>query len=115
MVIVMRPDATKEQIQQVARMVREAGLKDHVIEGTDLTVVAVIGDDRKKDIGMFEHGIAHMTVQVEFGTHGRRRAHNGAHSRQQVTFAVVVAIGDHGPMQEQQYGVDSASALQIGE
>jgi len=54
MVIVMRPDATKEQVEHVARLVREMGLTDHVIVGTDLTVVAVIGDDRKKDRGAFE-------------------------------------------------------------
>ena len=54
MVIVMRPDATKQQVEHVAELVREMGLKDHVIEGTDLTVVAVIGDDRKKDRGAFE-------------------------------------------------------------
>ncbi len=30
------------------------GLKDHIIKGTDLTVVAVIGDDRKKDRGTLE-------------------------------------------------------------
>ena len=54
MVVVMRPDATKEQVQQVIARVREMGLKDHVIVGTDLTVVAVIGDDRKKDKGSLE-------------------------------------------------------------
>ena len=54
MVIVMRPDATEQQVEHVASMVREMGLKDHVIVGTDLTVVAVIGDDRKKDSTVFE-------------------------------------------------------------
>lgn len=54
MVIVMHPDATKEQVESVVARVREMGLKDHVIVGTDLTVVAVIGDDRKKDQGVLE-------------------------------------------------------------
>ena len=54
MIIVMRPEATKDQVQHVIDMVREMGLKDHVIVGTDLTVVAVIGDDRKKDKGSVE-------------------------------------------------------------
>lgn len=54
MIIVMRPDATPEQVEHVKQMVRDAGLKDHPIVGTDLTVVAVIGDDRKKDKGAFE-------------------------------------------------------------
>jgi len=35
-------------------MVREMGLRDHVIVGTERTVVAVIGDDRHKDRARFE-------------------------------------------------------------
>ena len=54
MIVVMRADATKEQVQHVVDAVQEMGLKDHVIVGTDLTVVAVIGDDRKKDKGALE-------------------------------------------------------------
>ena len=37
--IIMRPDATEQQVEYVASMVREMDLKDHVIVGTDLTVV----------------------------------------------------------------------------
>lgn len=54
MIIIMRPDATEQQVEYVASMVREMDLKDHVIVGTDLTVVAVIGDDRKKNRSAFE-------------------------------------------------------------
>jgi len=54
MIIVMKPTATPQQVEHVQQMVREMGLKDHVIVGTDLTVVAVIGDDRKKDKGVME-------------------------------------------------------------
>ena len=54
MIIVMRPEATKQQVQHVVDEVRQMGLQDHVIVGTDLTVVAVIGDDRKKDKGALE-------------------------------------------------------------
>lgn len=49
MIVVMQPDATEEQVGRVVELIHELGLKDHVIHGTDLTVVAVIGDDRKKD------------------------------------------------------------------
>ncbi len=49
MIVVMRPDATPDQIAHVGTLIREMDLTDHVIKGTDLTVVAVIGDDRKKD------------------------------------------------------------------
>ncbi len=46
MIVVMKPGATKEQVRHVIGLVREYGLKEHVIEGTDRTVVACIGDKR---------------------------------------------------------------------
>ena len=49
MIVVMRPDASKQQVEHVKELIHEMGLKDHVIRGSELTVVAVIGDDRKKD------------------------------------------------------------------
>lgn len=54
MIVVMQPSATAKQIEHVVKLINEMGLKDHVIQGTDLTVVAVIGDDRKKDKGTLE-------------------------------------------------------------
>lgn len=54
MIIVMRPDATDAQVQHVTELVREMGLRDHVIQGTELKVIAVIGEDRKKDQGVME-------------------------------------------------------------
>jgi len=54
MIVVMTPKATADQVQHVVNLVNEMGLKEHVIVGTDLTVVAVIGDDRKKDKGALE-------------------------------------------------------------
>ncbi len=49
MIIVMKTHATTEQVGQVCSLVREMGLQDHPIVGTELTVVAVIGDERKID------------------------------------------------------------------
>ena len=54
MIVVMHPDASKQQVGQVVNRIREMGLRDHVIHGTDLTVVAVIGDDRKKNGSVLE-------------------------------------------------------------
>lgn len=54
MIVVMQPDATQEQIDQVVGLIREMDLTEHVIKGTELTVVAVIGEDRKKDPSVFE-------------------------------------------------------------
>ncbi len=54
MVVVMRAGASPSQVEHVVNMVREMGLKEHVIVGTERTVVAVIGDDRQKDRTVFE-------------------------------------------------------------
>src|SRR5205809_1143118 len=49
MIVVMKPGSSPRQVEHVVQLVREMGLKDHVIVGTERTVVAVIGDDRMKD------------------------------------------------------------------
>jgi len=55
MVVVMKKGSTKQQVQHVIDLVREHGLKDHVIYGTDRTVVACIGDKRQVDKGAIEN------------------------------------------------------------
>jgi len=55
MIVVMKTGATAEQVQHVVDLVREYGLKDHVIYGTDRTVVACIGDKRMVDKGAIEN------------------------------------------------------------
>src|SRR3954453_4873289 len=54
MIVVMKPGSTSKQVEPVVNLVREMGLKDHVIVGTERTVVAVIGDDRFKDRSVLE-------------------------------------------------------------
>ena len=54
MIIVMKQDASRELAENVARLVEEMGLKTHLIFGEERTVVAVIGDDRRKDREKFE-------------------------------------------------------------
>ena len=48
MIVVMEQGATDAQIQHVAKLIREFGLHDHIIKGTERTVIAAIGDDRAK-------------------------------------------------------------------
>ncbi len=55
MIVVMKPGATDAQIQHVIDLVREFGLKDHPIHGTDRTVIACIGDKRAVDKGALEN------------------------------------------------------------
>jgi len=54
MIVVMKPGSAKKQIDHVIHLVREMGLKEHVIVGQERTVVAVIGDDRFKDRSVLE-------------------------------------------------------------
>lgn len=54
MVVVMQQGASPKEIQHVVERIKEMGLKEHVIVGTERTVVAVIGDDRQKDPSAFE-------------------------------------------------------------
>jgi 3-deoxy-7-phosphoheptulonate synthase len=49
MIVVMEQDATEDQIAHVAALIRELGLRDHIIQGTERTVIAAIGDDRAKN------------------------------------------------------------------
>src|SRR5438045_8730409 len=54
MIVVMKPGSSPSQVEHVIKLVREMGLKDHVIVGTERTVVAVIGNDRFKDRSVLE-------------------------------------------------------------
>jgi len=54
MIVVMKPGSPQEQVEHVIQLVREMGLKDHVIVGQERTVVAVVGDDRFKDRSVLE-------------------------------------------------------------
>jgi len=54
MIVVMQEGCKTEQVSHVVDLVREMNLKDHVIVGTERTVVAVIGDDRFKDRSVLE-------------------------------------------------------------
>ncbi len=54
MIVVLRPGSTQADVEHVVKLVREFGLKDHVIVGTDRTVVAAIGDKRGVDKGALE-------------------------------------------------------------
>src|SRR3954466_1158030 len=49
MIVVMEQYATDAQVNHVVKLIRELGLKDHVIKGTERTVIAAIGDDRAKN------------------------------------------------------------------
>jgi 3-deoxy-7-phosphoheptulonate synthase len=54
MIVVMQPGANQAAIDHVVALIRDFGLKDHVIVGTDRTVIAAIGDKRGVDKGAIE-------------------------------------------------------------
>jgi 3-deoxy-7-phosphoheptulonate synthase len=55
MIVVMQPGCTKQHVDHVVELVRDMGLKDHVIQGTDRTVIAAIGDKRNVDKSAIEN------------------------------------------------------------
>lgn len=57
MIVVMRRDATEQDIQHMIKEIESANLKPTVLRGTERTVIAVIGDERKMaSIGALESG-----------------------------------------------------------
>ena len=48
MIVVMKNDATQEEIDKVKSVIEELGYKPHPIEGILRTVIGVVGDDRGK-------------------------------------------------------------------
>src|SRR5258706_12478890 len=54
MIVVMKSGSTPQEVEHVVKLVKEMGLKENVIVGTERTVVAVIGNDRFKDRTVLE-------------------------------------------------------------
>ena len=83
MIVVMRPKVTAKEVEHVCALIREMDLKDHTINGTDLTVVAVIGDDRKKDGSVLEQapGVDRVMKVLAPYKMAAREASDGAPTR----------------------------------
>lgn len=47
MIVVMEPAATAEQVQATVTEIEAQGLRPHVIVGTERTIIAIVGDERK--------------------------------------------------------------------
>lgn len=50
MIVVLKRGATAEMIQRMIRRVEDLGLKAHVIEGTERTVIAAVGEKRAETV-----------------------------------------------------------------
>lgn len=49
MIVVMKPNPSPELVQMMVQRVESMGLKAHVIEGTERTVIAAVGAERNED------------------------------------------------------------------
>ena len=47
MIVVMKKNATKHQIERVVEKIKSSGLKPHISKGEILTIIGIIGDERK--------------------------------------------------------------------
>ncbi len=47
MIVVMKKNASTADVQHMVDRIENLGLKPHVIVGTERTVIAAVGDDRK--------------------------------------------------------------------
>ncbi len=54
MIVVMEKSSSDQQVEHIANRISELGLKSHIIRGTERTVIAAVGDDRKIKIESFE-------------------------------------------------------------
>ena len=48
MIVVMRPQAPPQEVEQVEREIRRLGYTPHPIYGVERTVIGAVGDDRDK-------------------------------------------------------------------
>lgn len=54
MIVIMKPGCKQPNVDRVVQLIRELGLKDHIIVGTDRTIVAAVGDKRQLDLSAIE-------------------------------------------------------------
>lgn len=67
MIIVMKENAEKQQINEVVNSIEESGCKAHVSEGSEVTIIGVVGDKTKlmsKNIELFS-GVSHIVPVTE--------------------------------------------------
>ena len=54
MIIVMKAGASRQEVEYVTGRVVELGFQVHLSEGTERTIIGVIGDERPLDPAIFE-------------------------------------------------------------
>lgn len=67
MIIVMKENAEKQQINEVVNSIEESGCKAHISEGSEVTIIGVVGDKTRlmsKNIELFS-GVSHIVPVTE--------------------------------------------------
>lgn len=54
MIIVMKPNASKEAVQKIVTAIETKGLKTHISEGEEVTIIGVVGDKSRLDTTAIE-------------------------------------------------------------
>lgn len=54
MIIVLKPNTSKENVARVEKLIKRKGLDTHVVNGTEMTVIGCIGDTTRVDPKIFE-------------------------------------------------------------
>ncbi len=93
MIIVMQPTATKANVEHVTSLIREMGLKDHVIHGSELDVIAVIGDETKADLMVLENAAGVNKVMRVMEAYKLASIHTTEGKRSQVKIGKGVVVG----------------------
>ena len=71
-----------------------------------------IGAIGNESVAMRDHRLRHVGMQVEAGDNGNARAHQAAHARQKLAFAVVEVLGHHRAVQVEIDSVDRTRRLE---
>src|SRR5262249_40296241 len=91
MILVIRPDATLDQIEHVIERVRELGFTPHVSRGESRTIVGVIGDETKPQA---EHFWAMVGVEQVLNIMKRfKLASREFHKNDSVVYVGKVRVG----------------------
>ena len=61
MIVVMKNGVSSEEIAETVERIKALGLKPHVIEGTERTVVAAIGEKREEMKDALELSLIHIS------------------------------------------------------
>src|SRR5262249_7931416 len=92
MILVIRPDASLEQIEHVIERVRELGFTPHVSRGESRTIVGVIGDETKPQAENFS--AIPGVEQVLAGMKPFKLASREFHKEDSVVYAGKRPVGD---------------------